>query len=770
MKRFFSLIVVLLSFLLAGEISTTTPIESLSALGVHDVKLSSHPFTGYPDICEDIDGYLWVTYMELKDGLEFIIVKKISNKLTTIDSFIVSEEKGIEYRPRITCAGDNKVWVVWSAKRNGNWDIFARSIYQEQLSKEFRVSIHEGIDIRPAICSNKNGGIWIAWETLRQDNFDICVKFLSSEKINKPILLTTDAHMDLRPQIKCDGDGQLYVVWDRQIEDSYRVLLKTINQGEIGSERLISSQFGFNLAPAIAVSGRKSIWIAWQSNLRASGKIDQSPWIQLRNLKGKKISAPVSLAGAGDWQKSGEDQGFEFPSLIVDESDRLWVFGRPSQGFFLQIVSGGRKSALYKFDVGGWGGRGQLVTAIRSKDDNIYTVRRDIRYIYLTKINASQEIPMIGDVIPLSDNTGPVLVYPKLDQKPQKTLPLPDQYKIFFGDIHKHSSLSDGMGTVDECYTRSKFFYRQDFATLTDHEWFTGKYLMPSEWEWIKIIGQYYNNYNDFTTVPAYEWTTARIPKGYGHKNVYFPTWDQPIFSHRFEAKDTQQLFEYLKKSGGIAIPHHIAWTGLNWKYHNPEIQPVFEIISTHGAFEYMGNEPITHRGGIPGYFVQDGFKQDLVFGIVGGTDGHGLKWHHGISRKQAEWETGLTAIITRENTIESFFDALKHRRVYATSGAPIQIDFRINDQFMGSVIETIDVPEISLNILGSGKLHYVYIVRDNQNILVLGKDREEGKGVKRTYVDNDLQPGKHWYYVRVVQEDGEMAWTSPIWVYYKMY
>ena len=69
--------------------------------------------------------------MELKERLEYIIVKKISNKSTTIDSFIVSEEKGTDNRPRITCTGDNKVWVVWSAKRNGNWDIFTRSIYQE---------------------------------------------------------------------------------------------------------------------------------------------------------------------------------------------------------------------------------------------------------------------------------------------------------------------------------------------------------------------------------------------------------------------------------------------------------------------------------------------------------------------------------------------------------------------------------------------------------------------------------------------------------------
>jgi len=26
-------------------------------------------------------------------------------------------------------------------------------------------------------------------------------------------------------------------------------------------------------------------------------------------------------------------------------------------------------------------------------------------------------------------------------------------------------------------------------------------------------------------------------------------------------------------------------------------------------------------------------------------------------------------------------------------------------------------------------------------------------------------QPGQHWYYVRVEQEDGELAWSSPIWI-----
>jgi len=34
-------------------------------------------------------------------------------------------------------------------------------------------------------------------------------------------------------------------------------------------------------------------------------------------------------------------------------------------------------------------------------------------------------------------------------------------------------------------------------------------------------------------------------------------------------------------------------------------------------------------------------------------------------------------------------------------------------------------------------------------------------------YRDNDAGKGQHWYYVRVEQRDGELAWSSPIWARY---
>ncbi len=60
---------------------------------------------------------------------------------------------------------------------------------------------------------------------------------------------------------------------------------------------------------------------------------------------------------------------------------------RPSQGFYVQCVKDDHHSPLYKLNVDGWGGRGQYAIPILGNDGNIYTVRRDIYYVYLNKFS-----------------------------------------------------------------------------------------------------------------------------------------------------------------------------------------------------------------------------------------------------------------------------------------------------------------------------------------------------------------------------------------------
>ena len=66
------------------------------------------------------------------------------------------------------------------------------------------------------------------------------------------------------------------------------------------------------------------------------------------------------------------------------------------------------------------------------------------------------------------------------------------------------------------------------------------------------------------------------------------------------------------------------------------------------------------------------------------------------------------------------------------------------------------------VNVIGTAAIRQIDIIKNNtfvhtrQNL-----DRQ----VSFTFVDNEQTAGESYYYVRVQQIDGQLAWSSPIWV-----
>jgi len=325
--------------------------------------------------------------------------------------------------------------------------------------------------------------------------------------------------------------------------------------------------------------------------------------------------------------------------------------------------------------------------------------------------------------------------------------------------------MSDGMSSIDEFWTRMRDVCDWDFAALTDHEDFVANQICPAEWEELKYIANRYNKAGEFVSIHGYEWTTARPPAGFGHKNVYFAQESPPLFGKEEEASKTAQgLYERMRPLKALAFPHHIAWTGADWENFDPEIESCYEIVSNHGVFEYLGNKPIKHRGGRVGEFIQDGLAKDFRFGIVGGTDSHGLIWHHKAGYKRDPWKAGSTAVYAKDLSRESVMDALRNRRCYATTGVRILVDFQADEHMMGEEYETSEFPKLKIRVEGSAPIYYVTLVRNNRDIYFNGGDSTL---CKFTYKDDMIEPGVYCYYVRVQQRDDNMAWSSPIWVNY---
>lgn len=124
--------------------------------------------------------------------------------------------------------------------------------------------------------------------------------------------------------------------------------------------------------------------------------------------------------------------------------------------------------------------------------------------------------------------------------------------------------------------------------------------------------------------------------------------------------------------------------------------------------------------------------------------------------------------VIAENSSRESLLDAMRKRHTYAAT-SNILLDSRLatggETYIQGDDLAAKALPELSAKIVGTAPLKKVVIVRDNQYIY---SNEPQGETFDLRYRENSLTPGQHYYYVRVEQKDGNLAWSSPIWVKYQ--
>ena len=89
-------------------------------------------------------------------------------------------------------------------------------------------------------------------------------------------------------------------------------------------------------------------------------------------------------------------------------------------------------------------------------------------------------------------------------------------------------------------------------------------------------------------------------------------------------------------------------------------------------------------------------------------------------------------------------------------------IDFRIGDTFMGGETSLSAPPKLEIKAFGTAPIRQIDIVKDNTFAFSTSPHQAQAEV---TYVDQNSHHGTSYYYVRVIQEDGMMAWSSAIWV-----
>lgn len=507
--------------------------------------------------------------------------------------------------------------------------------------------------------------------------------------------------------------------------------------------------FGTAAAVAIATQG-DGHWVAFHHNVREDTlKPDITKWIELRYVDASgAVHAVAQPMRERDRDREGEEQGFEFPSLVVNADGALTIYGRGSHCFYRQNVTRAGFSERLALGVGTWGCRGRRVACVRLEGGTLLTARREREGIVVERHEAAEGgAPSLvrADVRRVAESARARTLH-------DETFLLPSGQRNLFGDIHQHSAHSDGCGTADEPFVRARELYGDDFCALSDHESFLGKRVGPGEWAYLQAVAEHHNDPGAFATILAYEWTGRSYP-GPGHKVVYMPRPGSPIVS-RDVVTEGRDVVAQVRALGGFSVPHHVGWTGANEDAHDPIGQPVWEICSCHGCYEFA-EHPLGQRGDLRDHMVDAVLRRGHRFGFIACSDGHGLLWHHGVGRKRDPFRTGLTVVQASECTREAILEAIRARRCYATSGARIHLDVRVGDLPMGSELATDDAVRIVARARGAGTIRSIRLVGPSGVLAT-----SDGTG-REAHIEASLCAP--YVYARVEQEDGEMAWSSPI-------
>jgi len=305
---------------------------------------------------------------------------------------------------------------------------------------------------------------------------------------------------------------------------------------------------------------------------------------------------------------------------------------------------------------------------------------------------------------------------------------------------------------------------------------------------WKGIVQQVaeFNEDDRFVAMLGFQWQGEN--KEEGIRQFVYSKDAKPIMRQKDTKNNSlKKIFKTNNPKELVAIPTFTMGktSTYNFEDFNPEFEKVVEIYNAWGSSECTAKEgnkrPIKGKqiGEAAEGSVQKALNNGCRFGFTaGGFDDRGI-YGDLYDTDQAQYTPGLTAILAKEHNRSSLFESIQARSCYASTGERIILGFHIAGFPMGSEIETKTRPGLEYNrhltgyCIGTAPITEAVIIRNGKEFRSL----EVKEGIVEFEIDDtDMlgtvafgekgeKPPFAYYYLRATQEDGHMAWSSPIWV-----
>jgi hypothetical protein len=733
------------------------------------------------------------------------------------------------WMPQLAVDAGDRLWVIWceqtgqSAEKSGNWDLYARSLDGHEWGPLVRLTNDPRPDINPHVFSDSARNIHVVWQAHPQNNGDIQYCRFDGKIWSKPLAITSDAESDWYPHGAVDTQGTVWIAFDSYRNGDYDVFLTSLAGDKPGPVVPIAASSYYEAHPSVAATPDGRVWVAWEQGGHNWGK-DQGYWLNrenrnqgtalgsTRNVKvacyheGKIWAAPEIKPALPE---DGRNQPTALAELATGQDGRLWLQcrhlirgkERPAGGFtrgwtenvsyltatgwesFVDLpASAGRISVFSRLLPLKAGGLMVAYSADARTVDNFHRPIHDTVLLKrFDKPAAEPGAPALAEYVPPAPPTGVAPWNSSRESKEvesirnQRVAIDGSPHRIVRGDLHRHTELSWDVGPGNDGSYLDFYRYMidvaaMDFGSLTDHQG-GGHYAY---WWWLteKSADMYYLPPR-FVPLYGYE-RSVGFP--HGHRNVFHPTRGVPIFPFQIRTdqrgvfpgigsgavldNDTKLLYEYLHRSGGIAISHTSATTsmGTDWRDNDPAVEPVVEMYQgARNSSETLG-APRVHSADEPPDKAPGGFQQA---GLVWNAYAKGYRLGTITASDHGSTHISYALVYTPENERAAIIESIRKRHTYGAT-ANLIVDVHANGHFMGEEFATKEKPSLVLQATGTAKVSEVRLIRNNEYLYT---NAPQTPDVEIKFIDMDPKPGMNMYYFRLLQEDGEVAWSSPIWV-----
>lgn len=372
---------------------------------------------------------------------------------------------------------------------------------------------------------------------------------------------------------------------------------------------------------------------------------------------------------------------------------------------------------------------------------------------------------------------------------PIKCIDTDNNQTIYWGVFHGESERFDASSQIESCLRHFRDDLAYHFYGSSAFE--TEEETSPETWKNISLQISEFNEDDRFITYLGSQWFNDEPSEGL--RQLIFTKDNKPLLRKK-EAKSTslKKIYKSHTPKELIGIPSFTMGKGMHYNFedYSAEYEPVVEIYNAWGSSECtkeQGNlKPITShgKGGIEETeegSIRKALNDGHRFGFVaGGYDDRGV-FSEFYSSDQVQYTPGLTAVVGSSQSRDGLIQSIKDRRCYATTGARMILNIEIAGLPLGCVISTKSKPGLLYNryikgfVIGTDTVKKIEIIRNGKVVKTLEPqtDQVEFEINDSDFLEDHLIKSKLdqslfcYYYMRAIQNDGHVAWSSPIWIEY---